>query len=91
VVLVVLIVVIVAAVAIFTPLIGWPFGSDDVLIDEQPKPTESIEMNKIILTEDEIQDTLGAVLSVANLSDDIYLEYMNVRLDNDRMLVSTKG
>ncbi|MFC2017493.1 hypothetical protein ACFLUD_03675 [Chloroflexota bacterium] len=59
---------------------------------EPPPPVESSEPeNTIILSEEELQDIVDALTATANRSDTVNIEYVRVRLDQDKMLVSAEG
>ena len=59
---------------------------------EPPQPVEiSPPENTIILSEEKLQSKLDELISTANQSGTANIEYIRVKLEQDRMLVSTRG
>lgn len=59
---------------------------------EPPQPVEaSPPENTIILSEEKLQGKLDALIGTANQSGAANIEYIRVKLEQDRMLLSAKG
>ena len=105
--LMVILIVVLALVAIaaFTPVIPWLTGRL-VPVAEAPQPTtppaESPTVppaevepapleNTIIFSEEELQSALDRLSDMVNQSDAAEVEYIRVKLEQDRMLLSAEG
>jgi len=104
--MVILIVVLaLVAIAAFTPVIPWLTGTR-VPVAEAPQPTttpaesptvppaevEPLPLeNAIIFSEEELQSALDRLSDMVSQSDAAKVEYIRVKLEQDRMLLSAEG
>ncbi|MCD6452811.1 MAG: hypothetical protein J7K77_00730 [Dehalococcoidales bacterium] len=82
--------------AIFTPASPWfqgePPPPSDVTQPIPPPPAEpSPPENTLIFSEEELQNRVNDLVRQANQSSQVAIDYLQVKLDEDRMLVSAKG
>ena len=103
--LTVILIVILALVviAIFTPVIPWltgtlfpveetPQSTTPPMVVEPPPPIEILPPeNTFIFSEEELQGMLDRLCDMVNQSDAAKVEYIRVKLEQDRMLLSAKG
>ncbi len=103
--LTVILIVILAVVVIatFTPVIPWLTAQLPIAETPQPTvpPTElptvpppmeiSPPENTIILSEEELQVKVNELIDMANQSGKARVEYIRVKLEQDRMLLSAEG
>ncbi len=59
----------------------------------EPSPPEEVSQpeNAIIISEEELQSKVDGLINMANQSGAAKIEYIRVKLEQDRMLVSAKG
>ncbi len=94
-------------IAIFTPAIPWLTGvlspteeppQPSVTPTELPQSTEppqpveiSLQENALTLSEKELQDKVDKLIDMANQSGEAKIEYIRVKLEQDKMLISAEG
>ncbi len=61
------------------------------VVEPSPPPEISQPENTIIFSEEELQDKMDELINAANRSDAANIEYIRVKLEQDKMLVSVEG